>query len=211
MIGHRLAARRREAPREVIDVEALLAWALRAEYAHIHAESSGLYQGEAAAADLEPRGVSGDGCASLQRIAGLGCRPDGGLGHLGGHCHPDAETVYVAARRNLERPDFGLVVSYAQLGERPDWGQHIRELEARPVLTWELKVMVLRPRGSLGYCPVTFEERGADIAAHRMLYRAWWCALRRLCFALRLEDKLTRYKVFGPGAPEWPWHRGGAG
>lgn len=195
----------RAAAREVIDVELLMRWAIRDEYAHIHAEESGLFEGEAAAAGHPLRRASADGCAQLQRVAGLGIRPDGGVGMLGGHCHPDAEAAYLTAKRELVTPDFLLILGYAKAGERPEWGAHIRPIEAQPRLNERMKPMVLRPGGKGDYCPVRYDFREAEIEAWRMLYRAWWLALRRLCYALRVTGALKRHEAVGPAAPEAPW------
>lgn len=188
-----------------------MGWAIRDEYAHIHAEQSGLLPAEASAAGLEPSGMSGDGCASLARIAGLGCRPDGGVGPCASHCHPDAEAAYVMARRGMAPNDGLLIIEFAKVAGRPDWGEADRRFEWRPVLNYRLDVTVLRPGGRGAYCPVTFWDRSAYIESKRMLYTAWWRALARLCRDLRCAGTLQRHEVTGPAAPERPWDMGAHG
>lgn len=197
--------------RRPIDIEAFWHWAIARQKAHVLAEKAGLWGPEAAAAGLAPTAISGDGCAGLMRVAGLGCRPDGGgiAAMLGDRCDPDAETAYLTARRVFaaDAPTLGLILSFAKSGERPGWGAHIKELEARPRMTWDLRVAIARPGGKAPFCPVDYYERGADIDAARLFYRAWWVGLRRLALALANEGKLKRVAVSGPAAPERPWER----
>lgn len=196
----------------VIDVEDLLRWAIRAEYAHIHAENSGLFHGEAYAAGLRGNALtSADGCVQAADMARLGCRPDGGLGHCHGHCHPDAEAAYVTARRALVPADFHLAVGFAKAGQRPGYGAHLRAVMTRAVLNERLRPRVVNPRGQGAFCVIAYDDRSQDIAAARALYGAWWLALRRLCYALRVTRALQRHEVTGPAAPERPWEAGGAG
>lgn len=210
--------------RELIDIEDLLHWAVAREYANIHAEQSGLFEGEAAAAGRPLRKISGDGCAGLARIAGLGCRPDGGIGMAGGHCHPDAETAYIAARRAIgDNEVFVLVMSHAKRGSRPGFGAHIPMFDVRPRLTFDMKPMILRAGGKWEYCVlqcvevgdgplgtgVAYPCRNLDIEHARREYLLWWGSLARIGALLRSEGKLIRYAPSGPRAPQFPWQRGG--
>lgn len=196
-----------------IDVEDFLHWAVARQKAHILCEKAGLWGPEAAAAGLEPEGVSGDGVASLQRLVGLGCRPDtsGLAAMLGDRCDPDAETCILVARRTFARdmPSWFLLLSYAKTGQRPSWGGHIPALDVRARTGLDMKPLILRAGGRYPYCPVEFYAREAEIASWRLFYRSWWAALARLGLALRNGEALRRHAVTGPAAPERPWERGG--
>lgn len=204
------AAGRRSEPcrlKRVIDIEDLAVWAVQREFAHLYADQAGLYEGEAAAAGLQPHGCSGAGLAQLQKIAGLGIRPD--LSGPNTHCHPDAETFILVGRQALGPLIFSLVVPFAKVAGRPDWGAHLRPLEAGPDLVWDDRAHEYRPcvmtagRAKAPYCAVKYRDRVAEIEAARGYYVAWWDALAALAEALK--DRLDFFAPTPPAAPRRPW------
>lgn len=210
--GDGLQEERAPGLRQVIDVEALLIWAVQKEYAHRYAGSAGLFEGEAAVAageGAEPfHAPSGDGVWQMQKIAGLGCRPD----EFGGnsHCHPDAEAVILAGIEVLGGALlYSLLVPHARSGLRPDWRPDLRELEAGPRLVWDDRSHEYRPcvmtagRAKAEYCAVQYRDRTAEMEAARGYYVAWWDALNLLAEAL--AGRLAKYEATPPAVPRRPW------
>lgn len=212
--------------RRAIDIEDLLVWAVQRERADIHAESSGLWPQEAAAAGVAVTAVSGDGTAAIAEIARLGCRPDVGS-PTPGHCHPDAEDVWVTARQVLDAATFALVMGCARTGSRPSWGAEIPAWEAMYHVNWACKAVETERRGPVQpamvaasngiprvphlfprgrFCQITgWRDRSADIASARWLYETWWVGLAAVAGALGAPGRLRLHAVIGPAAPARPW------
>jgi hypothetical protein len=108
-------------PRVVMDLEALLAWALRTQKAG---------RGEAALHEIEAR-VDGralhhssrDGVWTMIRRNSLGCRIDcgGPVSNAAPLVHPDASAIATAVNAIPGERNRSLVWRYGQAGERPEW------------------------------------------------------------------------------------------
>ena len=117
--------------RKAADLEALTIWAIRDQKAHRMDMS--LYSAERAAFRRVQRdGNQGpsadsaawgrDSCVRVAQLAEVGTRVDGGPARgIAPRMHPDAEAVMDAINRLKDRRRRGLVLHYAQIGERPDF------------------------------------------------------------------------------------------
>lgn len=97
----------------------LLVWTYRDQKAHV-VTGRGLYDLEAAADGEVIQGVSGDGCAVIERIGLVGGRIDGGPhAALNTRLHPDAEAVHDAVL-SLAPLLVPLVIQYSCADEQPE-------------------------------------------------------------------------------------------
>src|SRR5260370_10057602 len=98
--NNRAAIGTSERRRREIDIEPFLVWVFRDQKAHvIEGRGVGLFAAEADAGGIPRQGISADGCASVERLALLGCAIDGGGMANGLDLHPDAEPAYAAVNR----------------------------------------------------------------------------------------------------------------
>lgn len=194
--------------RTLIDIEALLRWAMQTEFAHAVARPGGLFAAEASVAGFTVRGRSTDGTAKLQMVSGLGCLPQESVPFLA-HCHPDAEAVYGLASRTLGRADLAVIVQCARSGSRPDWRPDIKPFGVRYEINYSAgedprAVVRYNGRTAARYCRVDFYDRSDEIAAFRDHYLRWWDAMAALAASLDDSD-LARWEVIRPAAHREPW------
>lgn len=98
-----------------VDLFDLCVWAYRDQMVD-RVMGRGLFEGEAAVDEEEPHGISGCGCAVIERIQAIGSRIDGGKwAGLNDRVHPDAVSVERAVGGNRA------IVEHARLGEAPEW------------------------------------------------------------------------------------------
>ena len=193
-----------------VDIENLLIWAYQKQRVHaLDGGGVGLHELERLASGIEWAGSSADGIATIERIAALGCRVDGG-GYSHGEVHPDAEIVHAAVVKLGDDLDTGLVIMCAVAARRPEWFEGKRaelvvdvDAKGRPI--------PLRDRHD-NIIPGKFRQRWTVrpevIEGARLLYSRWWDALDVL--AKSLPGALREHVATGPAAPSRPWLKQGA-
>lgn len=188
----------------MIDVEALVIWALRDQRADLQ-HRAGLHQIEAEMLGFEASGRSSDGCAAIADIHHMGGRVDWGGAKLRDLVHPAAELI---AQLVTEVEGGDRLQYYGRLGVRPDgWQEPVRWY--RPVVwvkegklgQWEFDDEGGRRRNRLTRVIPTITR--AELGRRRVAYAEWWEGLRRM--AWRLSANALGFSVTGPEAPRAPW------
>jgi hypothetical protein len=187
-----------------VAVDRLVEWALVNQRAGD--VFAGLFAIEAQVVSGEPRGVSGDGCVAVERIAAMGCQVDGG-GYRPGGGNEVADLVATLVA-GLDHDDRALVTDAARAGG-PPWHWHAPARWLMP-MRWvvpEKEAVDAYDRGKMGqHCPLVRASSPATIDENRALYGRWWTALQRLAFMLSLRP--LGFVVTEPAAAAAPW-RGG--
>ncbi|WP_321504062.1 hypothetical protein [Breoghania sp.] len=184
--------------RKIIDIEALLFWALGDQGVADEFREEAYGAGYAASA-WEP----------IERLAQLGTLVDGRAGNRfgSGDIHRDAMAVGDAIRA-LEPEVRGMVICYGITGARPAWDY---QPELRPVIGINGKPVVIRERvkGLRGWrddvvgCELELRPSLETARAAWMRYREWWMGLAYL--QALLKPILSDHEVTGPCAPFEPW------
>jgi hypothetical protein len=202
-----------------IDIEQFLVWVFRDQCAHvIEGRGVGLFAAEAAAGGIRRQATSADGCANVERLALLGCSIDGGGMANGLDLHPDAERAYAVVNRLSE---YGhLLVRYARIAERPEWGD---TLPPKCEPAWKevgprYDASGMPARGSYRtiygnnrhalWCPIIWINDPRFVGAVRAEYARWFAALEVTAeyFAAH-PGELAAHTITGPSAPARPWER----
>jgi hypothetical protein len=187
-----------------VAVDRLVEWALGEQKAGD--VFAGLFAIEAEVVSGEARGVSGDGCAAVERIAAMGCQVDGG-GYRPDHTHPIADLVATLVAQ-LDADDRALVADAGRAGIAPGgWSRPSRWLVPQRWVKPEAEAVDLYLRGKQGqHCPLVRQSSPGTIEENRHLYRRWWAALQRLAFLLSCRP--LGFVVVDPSADPAPWERG---
>jgi hypothetical protein len=192
--------------RKAVPIDQLLEWTYRRQRADmVVGMGAGLQRDEAAVDGVFMQGVSTCGCASVARIASLGCRVDSNGGPPG-HLHEDAERIHGRVIR-LPKPLAMLVIRHARVGSTPD-GHAAKAVKARPSMNGKGKVSVRYDRWdrrrNYGWCPVEWTISLARLEAARLEYGMWWDAIAMLARELG-GSCLVAHKPLPPVAPRQPW------
>jgi hypothetical protein len=187
-----------------VAIDVLVHWALSDQRAGD--VFAGLFAIEAEAITGEPRGVSGDGCAAVERIAALGCQVDGGSRGKD-YTDPVADLVATLVMQ-LPHDQRALVSDSGRSGEAPGgvlpparWLAPIRweESEREAVSTYV--------QAKMGHhCPLVRVSSPATMEENRRLYHRWWDALQVLAF--NLSCRPLPFVVTDPAAARAPWGEG---
>jgi hypothetical protein len=201
-----MAPVRRHERRRPIDIEALLIWVYRDQKAdRVLRHGMGLHEQEVALAGLVPSHSSGDGIATLQRIAALGTRVQGG-GPSADALHSDAEITHAAVSA-LPHPITALLIRHARYASRPDGDAVVLPRPTRETaLNGRTKITYAPWDKSHGYgwCEVAWTVSPVSESMIRADYERWHCALSVLALALSRDGRLTHHAVRPPGAPRTP-------
>jgi hypothetical protein len=193
-------------PAGAIEVEQLVAWALRDQKADRDV-AVGLHGIEAEVAGYHRYGRSTDGCAALADIEHMGCRIDRGGAVVSAPVHPAAWAV-VDELRGIEGAD--LVLRYGRVAGRPPW--QAPERWYRPVVWIKIGVEGQAERLGPGRSPMVTRViptmTREDLRQLRADYVLWWDALDQL--AWRLSMRAMGFTVGRPEAAVTPWLDGGA-
>lgn len=188
----------------LIDVEALVTWALRDQRADRQMRA-GLHQIEAEVLGFEVSGRSSDGCAAIADIHHMGGRIDFGGAKVRELIHPAAELV---GQLSTEIQGGELVRHYGRLGVRPDgwqaparWYRPVVWVKEGELGQWEFDDASGKRRNRLTRVIPTVTR--AELERRRVAYAEWWEALR--CMAWRLSARALGFAVTGPTAPRAPW------
>jgi hypothetical protein len=157
---------------------------------------------------LAGAGISGDGCAVLERQGILGTRIDGG-GYAAADLHPDAEATHITIglmlrSGALSHAQVGLLLECGKTGGVPVW-----EVGTPP------KPKGLRLKNGKGYevnggefsqfCPLRWEPElnlEEDLCS---IYEQWFNALNRLMFSLIEQGALIEHYPLSPAVSSAPW------
>lgn len=200
----------REAHQEAVKTEAsmffLIGWAIGRHRADAVVEHGG------AVSPQDFLGyTSADGCARLAEQRALGCRVDGGAHKWGADdLKIDAETLYLAAKAELDRAAFVRVLHYARREAVPDWRPDLKALKADSVMVCDnrgrYRPWIRNPRGQGAFCVVQYIDKRGDREAVRLEYLQWWAALSILAESFRdRPSRLRDWAVAGVGIPREPW------
>jgi hypothetical protein len=187
-----------------IAIDRLVHWALADQRAGD--VFSGLFAIEAEAMGAEARGVSGDGCAAVERIAKQGCQVDGGT--RGRDCTDPVAELVATLVLQLPPDQRALVSDCGRSGEAPGgikaparWLAPIRW--ERP----EVEAVSTYVRAKEGHhCPLVRLSSPATMDENRRLYQRWWDGLQMLAF--QLSCRPLRFVVTDPSVPRAPWGEG---
>ncbi|CAO3446681.1 hypothetical protein [Azospirillum argentinense] len=140
-----MTARETRDTRKLVDLEELVAWAIRDQKAHrdntaLHAVESAAHmsmrsrRGGRADGYAFAGGWGMDSCARIAAIGNIGTRIDGGGPTRGvaPRLHPDAEAVTTAMGR-LPWRQRGLIIEFGSIGEAPPWSNGKQRLVRVPV------------------------------------------------------------------------------
>jgi hypothetical protein len=204
-MGPGAAARRAVVARASMDIENLLIWAYQKQLVGaLDGGGVGLHEVERLASGIEWTGSSADGVATIQRIAALGCRVDGG-GYVSGDVHEDAETLHQAVIALGDDLDTGLVIMCARAGRRPEWfpGKKAEQVIDRDPRGRAVPLRDGSDNAIPGKYRMRWTVRPEVLDGWRVLYTRWWDALDVLAKAL--PGRLAKHAVTGPAAPAKPW------
>lgn len=184
-----------------VTIDTLVHWALADQKAGD--VFSGLFDIEAAAIGGEARGVSGDGCVAVERIAAMGCQVDGG--GRGKDCTDPIADLVATLVMQLPRQQAILVSDYGRSGEAPGGTDAPARwlVPARWVATNVEAVTSYVDRKAGHYCPMNRQSSPDTINHNRMLYAAWWDGLQLLAF--QLSCRPLGFVVTEPAAKREPW------
>lgn len=187
-----------------VAIDALVHWALAEQRAGD--VFAGLFAIEAEAITGEARGVSGDGCAAVERIAAMGCQVDGGSRGKD-YTDPVADLVAVLVVQ-LPHDQRALVTDCGRSGEAP--GGISAPARWLAPLRWERpeqEAVTMFVQGKMGHhCPLQRMSSPATMEQNRRLYQRWWDALQLLAF--QLSCRPLAFVVTDPAAPRAPWGEG---
>lgn len=193
---------------EAMAIDKLLVWTYRLQKADVVIGlGQGMLREEAELDGVEWQGVSGCGCAAVERIERLGVRVDGGGNYGLTKLHPDAETVHETLMRELERPMQIMVIEHARIDVVPSWSGLLPK--AYPVLNGKGKPAVQYSgwdkNRNYGACQVDFVPDIAWIEAVNGIYLAWWEAIEGLALRLRRDGRLVAHEARNPAVQKTPW------
>ena len=192
-----------------ISIEHLLIWAYQDQRVDkLFGQGVGMFPAERLADGHHIFGVSGDGCALIERRKMLGCVIDGGAGLAsGGTCHPDAEAAHEAVMTLPSRIARAVVIECAKTGQHPDWMPGARPY-MEPVLAPNGRrkgqpVRILDKNNHWIGCQITIGLAQETIDTARAYYDTWRQALVELMAAL--NDRLVSHSLIGLKSPYRPW------
>lgn len=158
---------------------------------------------------LAGAGISGDGCAVLERQGVLGTRIDGG-GYAAADLHPDAEATHITIglmlrSGALSHTQVGLLMECGKTGGVPDWA--FDEVSIPGKVDDEAS-----PDGALvlggkyeRFCPIEWEPPLSLQKDLRQIYTDWFNALIRLHLVLVDGQGLQDYEPLVPAVSAAPW------
>jgi hypothetical protein len=157
---------------------------------------------------LAGAGISGDGCAVLERQGVLGTRIDGG-GYAAADLHPDAEATHITIglmlrSGALSHAQVGLLLECGKTGGVPVW-----ELEEAPEPTWvEASVpggVEVRGGKLNQFCPLSWEPPLHLVEGLQDIYTQWFDGLMRVWSALSVTGGLIDHRPALPAVLARPW------
>lgn len=183
-----------------VDVELLVAWTYGPQQAD-RFRTSGLFELEARAAGFEWHGSSTDGCATIERIAEVGCRIDISSGPSRDLVHPAAEAVVSVVSRHAEA---SLIRYHAMLDSQPNWkGPRRWFIPERWKVEGEDAMWVYTERTSQPYCPLIQIASSETVDVARAQYVRWWDALEAVAWSL--SARALSFTVLAPQRAREPW------
>jgi len=193
---------------EAMAIDKLLVWTYRLQKADVVIGlGQGMLREEAELDGVEWQGVSGCGCAAVERIERLGVRVDGGGNYGLTKLHPDAETVHETLMRELERPMQIMVIEHARRGDPPEW----TGLLPRPYPILDGRGRAIREYArwdknhDYGSCKVDWVPELSWIEFINNIYLLWWEAVDALRLRLSADGRLLAHEVRNPSVPKTPW------
>ena len=187
-----------------ISIDALVHWALSDQRAGD--VFAGLFAIEAEAITGEARGVSGDGCAAVERIAMMGCQVDGGSRGKD-YTDPVADLVATLIMQ-LPGDQRAMVTDCGRSGEAPGGVTPPRRWLAP--LRWEVperEAVSTYVQAKMGHhCPIVRMSSPETMEENRRLYERWWDGLQMLAF--QLSCRPLSFMVTDPAVPRAPWGEG---
>lgn len=196
--------------RASLDIENLLIWAYQRQRVHaLDGGGVGLHEVERLASGIEWGATSADGVATIQRIAALGCRVDGG-GYSHGEVHGDAEIVHRAVIGLKDDLDIGLVIMCATAARRPECyeGKQAELVPDRDAKGRAISLRDAHGNALVGQYRMRWNIRPEVLDSARLLYLRWWDALDVL--AKGLAGGMREHVATGPAASREPWSKKGA-
>jgi hypothetical protein len=157
---------------------------------------------------LAGAGISGDGCAILERQSVLGTRIDGG-GYAAGVLHPDAEATHITIglllrSGALSHTQVGLLLECGKTGGMPVWdlGEQPKPKgrkrgNGKGYETWGGKFEQ--------FCPIEWEPPLDLQSDLRNIYTNWFNTLKILHSSLSSEGALSEYSTLFPAVSAVPW------